>query len=133
MSNFIYFYIEDFYFFIPFFLFNFYINRTVYFKVYAGMNTDAWFYFFIGDGMCPTFIWSYTQYWNVTYPNDVIIHKTEILFFCLKIRRYAYGIAELALNVVEGAKYVLFVHIQGTNYTIVGDNKPIKGMSLMTW
>jgi len=84
-----------------YFMFNATKNQTLGFKVYPGLESDAYLQLIVGTNYCPVF-------------NDSANNPNA----------YAHGTAEIVMEVMEGNSYVLFAHMSGSNYTIMGCEGP---------
>jgi len=80
-----------------YFLFNPIVNQTVEFKIYAGIQSDAHISMLVGTNYCPVFIDAKSD------PHD-----------------YEYGTTNITVDVVVGNSYLVFAHMSGGNYTVVG-------------
>jgi len=86
-----------------YFLYNATQNQTIEFKIYAGIQSDAYISMLIGTHYCPVLLNSApAPGQNFSCPNA-----------------YTYGVANITINVTEGTQYVVFAHMSGGNYTVV--------------
>lgn len=82
-----------------YYVFNATVNGTIGFKLYAGMRTDEYFTVIVGVNYCTNILES--------------VNYTSV---------YSRGTAEVLMNVDEGSAYVIFAHLPGANYTVIGCN-----------
>jgi len=85
-----------------YFLFSATQNATIGFKLYAGMASSEYFTMIIGTNYCPTF-------------SDIQKNITNA---------WSYGTASLVIEVIEGNSYVVYGHMSGNNYTLMGCDGP---------